>query len=375
MRSPAPSTAHEHFLATRYFGSLDGLRALSVLAVVWHHTAGTARTGLAGRGFLGVELFFAISGFLITSLLLRERDRYGAISLRAFYARRSLRIFPLYYAVLGVYVVLTLASGRAHQPAGRSFLRHLPAFLTYTSDWFVARGLDVTFYLAWSLATEEQFYLLWPPLLVGLLLLGGGRLRWPLAALLVLLTVDAAVTAVTGGPPHDLLVVIVTSLSTPILAGAALALLAHTPEGYGALRPVLGSPAAAPVLLIALLVVAQVGAPLIPVGLLVAALVAACCLREDTLLAPVLGWRPLREVGVISYGVYLLHLLVANAVRGVLGDRQSPWVFLATVPLVLVLAWLSSRFFEAPVLRVKRRFERVGPGPSALPLTAEPVRG
>jgi peptidoglycan/LPS O-acetylase OafA/YrhL len=377
VRSPAPSSAHERFLATRYFGSLDGLRALAVLAVVWHHTAGSGpgTTGIAGRGFLGVELFFGISGFLITTLLLRERDRYGSISLRAFYVRRSLRIFPLYYAVLGLYVVLTLATGRRHTAAGRSFLHHLPAFATYTTDWFVARGLDVTFYLSWSLATEEQFYLLWPPLLVGLLLLGRGRTRWPLTALVVLLTVDAVVTAATGRPPHDLLVTVVTSLSTPILTGSALALLAHTPRGYAALRPVLGHPAAAPVLLLVVLVIAQVGAPLIPTGLVLAALVAACCLREDHPFAPVLRWRPLREIGVVSYGVYLLHLLAANVVRGLLGLQQSPWVFLGTVPLVLVLAWLSHRYVEGPLLRRKRRFERVGPGPSAVPLTAGPVRG
>lgn len=104
----SPSNAHADFLRQRTFGSLDGLRAISIIGVVWHHTG--ADTGLRGmtRGFLGVDLFFVISGFLIVSLLLRERRRTGAISLRAFYARRLLRIFPLYYGVLGT---LTANSG------------------------------------------------------------------------------------------------------------------------------------------------------------------------------------------------------------------------------------------------------------------------
>src|SRR5688572_19736717 len=81
-RRGARLSPHEQFLRSRRFGALDGLRAISVLAVVWHHTAGTQFSGLLGQGALGVHMFFAISGFLITTLLLRERSRVGSISLR-----------------------------------------------------------------------------------------------------------------------------------------------------------------------------------------------------------------------------------------------------------------------------------------------------
>src|SRR5579862_611155 len=94
------------FLQTRKFVSLDGLRCASILAVIWHHATGI------GKGYLGVEIFFAISGFLITTLLLRERRGFGDISLGDFYARRSLRILPLYYTVLAIYVVLVYATQR-----------------------------------------------------------------------------------------------------------------------------------------------------------------------------------------------------------------------------------------------------------------------
>jgi peptidoglycan/LPS O-acetylase OafA/YrhL len=85
---------------------LDGLRCLSIAAVIWHHAGGTRHSGLLFRGHHGVSLFFAISGFLITTLLLRERVRNGQVSLGRFYGRRTLRIFPLYYAVIALYVAL-----------------------------------------------------------------------------------------------------------------------------------------------------------------------------------------------------------------------------------------------------------------------------
>src|SRR5215831_11452940 len=118
------SVEHRAFLEVRRFGSLDGLRAISILAVIWSHGPGqTAKWELARSGRLGVDLFFAISGFLITTLLLREQSASGGISLRQFYARRALRIFPLYYAVLALYCVLMAASRNTN--SGSGFFSHL----------------------------------------------------------------------------------------------------------------------------------------------------------------------------------------------------------------------------------------------------------
>jgi peptidoglycan/LPS O-acetylase OafA/YrhL len=162
--------------------SLDGLRAVSVFLVVLSHVAirlsatidrpgASAGIGgmvlhqslaLFGLGTLGVWVFFVISGFLITSLLLREIDDTGRISLRRFYVRRTLRIFPAYYA----YVALLFALTRLGyvRIAGANFW----AALTYSSNYcFACAGVD-RWYLAhtWSLAVEEQFYLIWPAVLV-----------------------------------------------------------------------------------------------------------------------------------------------------------------------------------------------------------------
>src|SRR5260221_4943518 len=175
----------ELFQEAKYFPFLDGLRALSILGVVWHHAGGTRLlAGPLSRGYHGVSLFFVISGFLITTLLLRERKRTQGISLRKFYLRRALRIFPLYYAVLALYVVMVVYIERGSR-AGVEFIQNLPFFATYTSNWFVKLGADRTiFYFAWSLATEEQFYLVWP----WIVLHAGPRLR-PVAFAIGLLAV------------------------------------------------------------------------------------------------------------------------------------------------------------------------------------------
>src|SRR5690606_25824375 len=99
MRTREP-VSYAAFQSTKTFGALDALRTFSVIAVIWHHTSGTPGPEFFQKGAFGVDFFFAISGFLITTLLLRERRRNGRISLRGFYIRRFFRIMPIYYLVL-----------------------------------------------------------------------------------------------------------------------------------------------------------------------------------------------------------------------------------------------------------------------------------
>src|SRR5688572_11294818 len=122
-------------VAPRYLPALDGLRALAIVAVVWHHSLPRAVPGWLGRGHAGVPLFFALSGFLITRLLCAEQHTTGNIALGRFWMRRSLRILPLYYAVLGGFV-LYLACVTPTE-ATRHFFASLPHYATYTSNWFV----------------------------------------------------------------------------------------------------------------------------------------------------------------------------------------------------------------------------------------------
>ncbi|HWN31784.1 MAG TPA: acyltransferase [Pseudonocardia sp.] len=359
-------TRHADFLGTRVFGSLDGLRALSVIAVIWYHTEGSAE-GFT-QGSLGVDFFFAISGFLITTLLLREQSTTGRISLRNFYIRRTLRIVPLYLAVLGLYTVLVLTT-RAATPEGRTFMANLPAYATYTSNWFVDRhsGPSVIFYFAWSLATEEQFYLVWPVALAF-----AARRRRGLAVVTGALLVAAAlgVSFHLAHPERGTLPIeIVKSIATPICAGALLGLVLHTRTGFTRLGGVLGHRATAPALVAVVGVVVAAGVSRDIIGTAMALLVAAMCVREDHLLARVLACRPLAYLGRISYGMYLLHMLCANLVRVPLHRTSGLAVFGGTLALVILAASASHRWFEAPFLALKHRLQ-IG-RPSAAPPPAD----
>jgi peptidoglycan/LPS O-acetylase OafA/YrhL len=377
MTSSFARARFDRFQAIHRFDALDGLRALSVIAVLWHHTSGSSGATLAAKGYLGVDFFFAISGFLITTLLVREYQSAQRISLRKFYARRALRIFPLYYATLLLYVLLVAAT-RRHEPEGVQFFEHLPAFLTYTSNWFVdlTHANSVTFYFAWSLATEEQFYLLWPPLLVASLALGRRKTWLPLVVLTVLVAISQGIGLITDAT--TLPGRIPSSMSLPILLASAVALVAGTPRGFAVLAEVFGRVWSAPLAALALVAAVALNAPQQATQCLMVAVVAATCLVDWTPLHPVLRWRPLVFVGVISYGVYLLHMLCANVARRSLHLDDGTLLFAATLLIVVLAAYLSFRFFETPLLRLKRRFEsggqRDGDEPARLTGAVEPAQ-
>lgn len=163
--------------------SLDGLRAFSIGLVIASHLLGTRgffpNTGLANTfelGELGVRIFFVISGFLITSILMRELDLTGRIRLTKFYFRRTLRIFPAYYAFLLILILLSFAGGPQMTAADSLHA------LTYTSNYYPHRSWNIAH--TWSLSVEEQFYLLWP---LTLVISGKRKALYIAAALIVLL--------------------------------------------------------------------------------------------------------------------------------------------------------------------------------------------
>lgn len=348
------------FRAVRHFGSLDGLRALSVIAVIWHHTVGhdPRLPQLFSAGAHGVTLFFAISGFLITTLLLRENQGGGVIDLRAFYIRRALRIFPLYYAVVFVYVVLVLLVER-NSPAGREFIGNLVFFMTYTSNWFVPLEGRVIFYFAWSLAAEEQFYLLWPSV---------QRFFSPRRALAAMLSAISVVIGLQWWASEPLVAAswprwwyqAVVDFPLAICFGVVLAYLLHDVRAYRALRWVFGFHDSSAVWAAALLLALGWGRSALAIHLAAALFVGSCVYREDHVLAPLLRWRPLVFIGSVSYGVYLLHMLVKNvAVRAlaVFGAGDARYlVFVLTLLGAVAVAALSFRYFESIFLRKKMRY-------------------
>ena len=351
---------YSEFRGVRRFGALDGLRGLAVAAVVWHHThRGHAELPVSARGYLGVDLFFVLSGFLITTLLLRERDDTGQVHLGRFYARRALRIFPLYYGLLAALSALFLV--RPDLRMAQPFFEDLPYLATYTSNWIHAGTFLV---IAWSLAAEEQFYLVWPPLLRAL----GGGAFWLVGAVLALgiaTTLGAfdALLADVLGPRFGELEMVQATFG-PIALGVLAAALLHAPRGYALARRVLGGRAAAPLALVLVVLLANaptpepLGWPRPLVQLAQALLVVACVVREDHGLARALRWRPLARLGVVSYGVYLLHMFARQGTRPLVEGlpRVEGDLFVVTLLASWALAEASFRWWEGPFLRRQARY-------------------
>jgi peptidoglycan/LPS O-acetylase OafA/YrhL len=355
--------AYRRFQDTRYFGSLDGLRCLSILAVIWYHSGyyPAAIGGLAGRGYLGVQLFFVISGFLITTLLLRERDGTGSISLQHFYVRRVLRIFPLYYSVVVLYCLLVFLVEK-HSPAGHLFFANLKYYLTFTQNWFVDLGdRRVIFYFAWSLATEEQFYLVWPSVEKFL------RGRGPVLAAAILIGLGTAVAfggLQTWAPSESFLRRMLGSISITICLGVLLAHALHQRRAFRWWWSFLAPRWSGAGAIVLLLFFASGRGPLsaaaeLGVYMAMAWLVGSCVIREDHQLRPVLASAPFRWIGVVSYGMYLLHMLAGNLVGAGLvkmGITAHLPKFALVSAVSFGIAWLSYRFYERRFLELKQRF-------------------
>ena len=356
--------SHEAFRNTKFFGSLDGLRCISILAVIWHHTGGHSFDfPLAGRGYHGVTLFFAISGFLITTLLLREKEKKGTIDLKKFYIRRSLRIFPLYYSVLFIYIALVLLMERGTD-AGKEFMGNLPSYLTYTSNWFVdLKGERVIFYFAWSLATEEQFYLVWPWIQKYT------KFWVPVIFMSGLLVIAFLASHGYLGLENGFLLTVLKSIMPGICLGAILAHLLHHKRTFPIVFNMLGHKWSAPILLAALF--GYCALPNIDnwiVHVLGVLVVGASVIREDHFLAKPFKFFPIRWMGTISYGMYMLHMLAKNGydiVVGKLGFEKlihgigvhpAIFEFVGTTIIVVIMATISFQFYEAYFLKLKKRF-------------------
>lgn len=352
-----PIPAHKAYLNRRYFGSLDGIRGLAILAVVWHHTA--PRFGwlpMSGRGFLGVDMFFVMSAFLIVTLLLREKDRTNAISLKKFYMRRILRIFPLYYGIILLFIILFGVVARGSDMAA-PFFDALPYYLTYTSN-FIDELTLLT--VAWSLATEEQFYLFWPPIEKFLS-------RFLLPIWIGLLLINQLINYKILFATHHEELEILQSTFTPILLGVGLAHVLHNREWFARFQKAIGQKwmiLAWSGVLFALfnLPIADIsGTTRLLIQLAMTGFVATSVLQEEHLLAPFFQWQPILRLGIVSYGVYLFHMLVVavgSAVLRRVGLADSSSLILFAIVLIgtYIIAEISFRFYETPFIRLKKRF-------------------
>jgi len=348
----------------RYIPSLDVLRAIAVLLVVFVHVpvqllppdVQVFRAYLR-PGYLGVDIFFALSGFLITRILIAERGEPRAW--RRFWVRRVLRIFPIYYLLLAIVALV--------RPGPE-----LAWVATYTSNfYFVSDALVSPLQHTWSLAVEEHFYLVWP----FVVLLASPRAA---KALILVLFVPAAIATavwlVKSGTPEAHLVVghitptriLTLSLGSLLAFGEgflgrhrlATGLLgaALVPLGYGMAYWGFKLPGLRPLVVVWLLIggaLLSVGATLLTIQL--------DALRMPRRLAPVLGpaLAGMRAVGRVSYGLYLYHFPIFFALKGRMlgaeGSARYGWLVAALV-LSFAAAFASYHLIERPILRKAARF-------------------
>ncbi len=348
-------------LALPYVAALDGLRAFAVAGVLLYHGGVPWLPG----GFLGVDLFFVLSGFLITSLLLRELDATGGIDLRRFWTRRARRLLPAAFLVIAVCLVVAVAfmpgeAARVRTDALASFA-YVGNWAQIVADRSYFAGFERPSLLQhlWSLAVEEQFYLLWPLLLVACLRRFGrrGAARLALAGAIT----SAVLMAVLFTPGQDPSRVYfgTDTHASGLLIGVLLAFLWPLRELRSAPKPgarlLLDAGAVAG---LAAVVVAMATwhdyDPIVYRGGLLAFAIAAAALigalaHPACRVARVAGAAPLRWIGQRSYGIYLWHWPVMALTRP---EIDVPWSRAVLLPLqiaaTVALAAASYRWVEQP---------------------------
>lgn len=344
-----------------YWPALDGLRGIAVLAVVLFHLHAPG----GANGYVGVDAFFALSGFLITSLLLSERAKTGWISLPRFYARRGLRLLPALIATVTLACLAGVLTGTLAK-VGPGAL----AALFYVANWWIyLGGAAPLMEHTWTLAIEEHFYLVWP-LLVLALTSRVRRLRNLGVAAACVLVLVALVPWPSGIEPVKLSYL----RGAPIVWGSVLAVFLTRAPAVKWVRAVALAGPIALVLLVALITgvvpfpkSGLEGVTSVP-GALSIIIVALIVTRPAARTVTVLGATPLRWVGVRAYGIYLYHFPIASLLLNHLGGRLPSWaVIVVGIGASLVVAALSYQFLERPFLRLKSHFQaRIATGPPAV---------
>lgn len=337
-----------------YRRDIDGLRAIAVLVVLLCH----ARIAGFSGGYVGVDVFFVISGYLITGIIAREMDA-GQFSLLSFYERRARRILPALIPV----IVITLAVGWVTlmplelKRLGRSAL----ATSLFASNFHFLRSLDYFLPLAdfepllhtWSLAVEEQFYLFFPPMLMALAALGRSRWMLPGIALASALSLAGAALLLERWP--DYVFYLIVFRAWELGAGAMLALARVPLPQQRAARELVGALGLAAILLPVWHYTADTpfpGLAAVPPVLGAAALIWIGGAARGSVVTRILSIGPLVAVGLVSYSLYLWHWPIFAYLRLLeSGSQLAAPVIAAALAGSLAIAWLSYRFIEQPFRR------------------------
>jgi peptidoglycan/LPS O-acetylase OafA/YrhL len=340
---------------------LDGVRGVAIVLVLAYHSIYGERF-LPG-GFIGVDIFFVLSGFLITSILLEEWGRRSGISFRQFYRRRALRLFPALWVVMAAQLTYSLA---IHSPR-RPELKMLTAIFFYFGNWSWKFGvyLPSTMGQMWTLAIEEQFYLVWPLLLLGLMRSRNRRLTVGVMVGLIAVAFFSRLALWQSGVFWTKITAQTEVRLDALIIGAllsyALKIGWRTPRRIGAY----GLAAGAAIGVLALVIhpwsgwMFQGGYTVVAVA---AALLIWAALDRGTLVGRAMAVRPARVLGRLSYSLYLWHGLIFVAVQREWPHWPGVARLVAGVGLTAIAATLSYRFVEQPFLRRKNTVAGVGEG-------------
>ncbi len=359
------SSALTSALGTKHIPSLDGLRAVAVLSVMFFHSF-----GLWG-GRLGVSLFFVLSGFLITWLLLSEQEKHGSISLKNFYLRRTLRIFPAYYAFLALIVLIEVLQG---QP--EVFDHLVPALLYYINYFSAINESHPSFGHLWSLSVEEQFYLLWPFMFMVVIRFGRTHLIWFLIGAIVACLLWRCYAYMELGFSQSWMYRAFDTRFDNLAIGCLCAVLLRDANTRSIADRLLGSPW---LLLVSIGLLFASSYPAHAYGLFDTYDSTFAFSVENILLAlimvqsiglyqqPYMHWLQSRLfvfIGSISYPMYLYHEVAAGGSHKVFGLLERSIGFPKIDFLVgvlgfaatIALAYASYRVVEQPCLKLKERF-------------------
>jgi len=396
---PVEPVSAPHAPRLPYIPALDGIRALAVVAVLLYHQNINWLPG----GFLGVEVFFVLSGYLITSLLLAEVDATGRVDLKSFWLRRARRLLPALYLLLAVSLTYALI----FLPGEVNRLRSdaLAAFVYVTNWWaifdhksyFELVGRPSLYQHLWSLAVEEQFYLIWPPLFalaiahwkrwrVLLAVFGGAAISTILMASLFHTGVDPSrVYYGTDTRAAELLVgaalAFVWQPGMPRAWGRGIAGRIHGWLEHGRWANVALEALGVVALVIVLDVFYRAGefsprlyrGGFLLIALATAGLIASVVYQRTHFVSRALGWEPLRWLGLRSYGIYLWHWPVYMITRPQLDvPLDGVPLFVLRVALTLGFVEISYRFVETPCRRgaIGRLWQRLRGEPGGEPRVA-----
>lgn len=342
------------FWGASYFPALDGLRAICILLVIFNHTRCNYPPFI--YGWVGVDIFFVLSGFLITTLLLRERESYGNLSLKGFYTRRAFRILPVYFVVLAGYLVLI--------PLLRDWKRWeemklaLPYLLTFTQEFRPAAAGNI-YNQTWSLGFEEKFYLMWPLLVLIAFPFRTRRIVIMIAAALPILLLPATTARSYGG----------------LFLGALFGILLDKSSGEWLQSKVARVPAGlALAAVLATYLLAGYMPSLILLFSLATSFFTAALVTHQGLLRKILEHPVMVLFGKRSYAMYLVHIVLLDGIEVAAKKMHLdlwyivvPMAYLASFAAAMALFHLVERPCVAQGRKISRRMrERISdPGQMA----------